>query len=254
MYDDALTQDERDDAHTLRCSCWCALCGKQSWWSCRHWCRYRASSPRKHNIPVIEFSLLVHFCTCSQTVCCDRQFFPVAIYCTLLHRENGSFGVLCLHFVPSTAPGNSHRPRRTMHWIRVVVQFLRQSAEPCAAPPTSPFMALLMDPRAVKAHARLSVPAPSLLFCEANQIADLPRFPQMTPLFQLRVPVDTFRDFGKEQATTVTTKQIRAKTGDRSWLLQGFLPTSWRIERRRILAVPSRRPGEAQRPPACPVP
>ena len=36
-------------------------------------------------------------CTCSQTVCCDRQFFPVAIYCTLLHRENGSFEVLCLH-------------------------------------------------------------------------------------------------------------------------------------------------------------
>ena len=53
--------------------------------------------PRKHNIPVIGFSLLVHFCTCSQTVCCDRQFFPVAIYCTLLHRENGSFEVLCLH-------------------------------------------------------------------------------------------------------------------------------------------------------------
>ena len=45
----------------------------------------------------IEFSLLVHFCTCSQTVCCDRQFFPVAIYCTLLHRENISFEVLCLH-------------------------------------------------------------------------------------------------------------------------------------------------------------
>ena len=36
---------------------------------------------------------------------------------------------------------------------RAVVQFLRQSAEPCAAPPTSPFTALLMD-RAVRAHAR----------------------------------------------------------------------------------------------------
>ena len=38
--------------------------------------------------------------------------------------------------------------------MSAVVQFLRQSAEPCAAPPTSPFMALLMDPRAVKAEAR----------------------------------------------------------------------------------------------------
>ena len=35
-----------------------------------------------------------------------------------------------------------------------MVQFLWQSAEPCAAPPTSPFMALMMEPRAVKAHAR----------------------------------------------------------------------------------------------------
>ena len=28
-----------------------------------------------------------------------------------------------------------------------VVQFLRQSAEPCAAPPTNPFTALPMEPR-----------------------------------------------------------------------------------------------------------
>ena len=39
--------------------------------------------------------------------------------------------------------------------MRAVVQFLRQSAEQCAAPPTNPFMALLMEPRAVKARARL---------------------------------------------------------------------------------------------------
>ena len=38
--------------------------------------------------------------------------------------------------------------------MRAVVQFLRQSAEPCGAPPTNPFMALLMDPRAVRAQAR----------------------------------------------------------------------------------------------------
>ena len=34
-----------------------------------------------------------------------------------------------------------------------VVQCLRHSAEPVAAPPTSPFMALLIDPLAVRAQA-----------------------------------------------------------------------------------------------------
>ena len=38
----------------------------------------------------------VHLCTCSQTVFRDRQFSSVANYCTLLHRENGSFEVLSL--------------------------------------------------------------------------------------------------------------------------------------------------------------
>ena len=41
---------------------------------------------------------VVHLCTCSQTVFCDRQFSSVANYCTLFHRENGSFEVLSLHF------------------------------------------------------------------------------------------------------------------------------------------------------------
>ena len=40
---------------------------------------------------------VVHFCTCSQTVFCDRHILSVANYCTLLHRENGSFEVLSLH-------------------------------------------------------------------------------------------------------------------------------------------------------------
>ena len=38
--------------------------------------------------------------------------------------------------------------------MRAVVRLLRQSAEPCAAPPISPFMALLIEPRAVKVQAR----------------------------------------------------------------------------------------------------
>ena len=40
-----------------------------------------------HSIPVIEFSLFIHFCTSSQTACCDRVFFHVAIYCTLASRK-----------------------------------------------------------------------------------------------------------------------------------------------------------------------
>ena len=39
--------------------------------------------------------------------------------------------------------------------MRAVFQFLRHSAEPFAAPPTSPLVALLMDPRGLsKAQAR----------------------------------------------------------------------------------------------------
>ena len=37
--------------------------------------------------------------TCCQAVCVDRHFFPVAILCTLLHRENTSFEVLYLRKV-----------------------------------------------------------------------------------------------------------------------------------------------------------
>ena len=50
-------------------------------------------------IPCVEFfpsGFLVQLCTCSQTVFCDRQFRLKPNCCTLLHRENGSFEVLCL--------------------------------------------------------------------------------------------------------------------------------------------------------------
>ena len=83
--------------------------------------------------------------------------------------------------------------------MRAVLQFLRQSAEPCAAPPTSPFMALLMDPRAVKAQARFPR-------CSSGCVCTLLAVLRSGPLLQLRVPVGTFRDFGKEQATTESTE------------------------------------------------
>ena len=45
----------------------------------------------------VQSSFPSGFCTCCQTVFCDRQFSSVANCCTLLHRENGSFEVLSLH-------------------------------------------------------------------------------------------------------------------------------------------------------------
>ena len=47
---------------------------------------------------------------CCQAVCCDRQFFPVAICCTFLHRENMSFEVLCSHFVARMRTVNCSPP------------------------------------------------------------------------------------------------------------------------------------------------
>ena len=44
---------------------------------------------------------------------------------------------------------------------------------------------------------------------QANQSIDLSRFPQLKPLLQLGVPVDTFRDFSKEQATTEATEHCQ---------------------------------------------
>ena len=97
--DDTLTQDEQDQAHSsVRVDMHCvevSLGGQVVIGVGRVIVqRHHASIT---NYWILTFVLSVQLCTCSQTVCCDRQFFPVAIYCTLLHRENGSFEVLCLH-------------------------------------------------------------------------------------------------------------------------------------------------------------
>ena len=62
---------------------------------------------------------VVHFCTCSHTVFCDRQLLSVANYCTLLHRENGSFEVLSLQ------PGEVHDVLGVLGDDRVVPIVLR---------------------------------------------------------------------------------------------------------------------------------
>ena len=97
--------------------------------------------------------------------------------------------------------------------------------------------------RLVSRAVRLAVSAPSLLFCAAVQNSAAPRpwrsdqlmcyhFPQLKPLLQLQVPVDTFWDFGKEQATTVAA-QHGPRLVTSSWLLRDFLPKPWRTERPR---------------------
>ena len=71
-----------------------------------------------------------------------------ALVCIALHtrRFRSALSTLHAHGMSSKAP--------ELRGMRAVVHFLRQSAEPCTAPPTNPFMALLKEPRAVKAHAR----------------------------------------------------------------------------------------------------
>ena len=89
------TQEE-----TEQCALTLRQCGSQWKWSCCHWCTHRAMSPRIHGqcpllVPTSTRNLFP-VPTCSQAVWDDRHFYPVAILCTLLHRENTSLEVLYL--------------------------------------------------------------------------------------------------------------------------------------------------------------
>ena len=57
--------------------------------------------------------------------------------------------------------------------------------------------------------SRCSAGRPRILLTQdlANQSIDLSRFPQLKPLFQLGVSVDTFRVFSEEQAASVAAEQ-----------------------------------------------
>ena len=87
----------------------------------------------------------------------------------LTHRASRQF--VSGRFGAVRTGGMSSQPE--LRGMRAVVQFLRQSAEPRAAPPTSPFMALVMDPRAVKAQARFPR-CSSVCGCAAVQSSDDP--------------------------------------------------------------------------------
>ena len=64
---------------------------------------------------------VLHFCTCSQTVFCDRQFLSVANYCTLLHRENGSLEVLSLQLMTPSRVSELQITSRLQTWRQVFV-------------------------------------------------------------------------------------------------------------------------------------
>ena len=113
-------------------------------------------------------------------------------------------------------------PMLELRAMRAALQFLRQSAEPCGATDQSLhgfadgssscqgtgslpalFVCLWLHPSCCSAKR----PRALLTQDFGDQIADLPRFPQVKSLSQLGVPVDTFRDFSKEQATTEAAEQ-----------------------------------------------
>ena len=135
-HDDTNLTDKENCA--LTCQCSCALCWRcsGSWWSRCHWCRARFTTHTQYQV-LISFLLyfVVHFCPCSQTVFCDRQFLPVAIYCTLLHHENGSFEVLSLHLLiveqlQNPILSSTHVSRKCLEEVEVTRIFSRYMTSP----------------------------------------------------------------------------------------------------------------------------
>ena len=121
----SVTKTEQDKlencAHIhFTCQCSCALCRRcsGSWWSRCHWCRARfhhadaislmvtlslvscSVPPRKRNSKcrVLSFWILRStFALVVRLYSVWSSISSVANYCTLFHRENGSFEVLSLH-------------------------------------------------------------------------------------------------------------------------------------------------------------
>ena len=104
------------------------------------------------------------------------------------------------------------------------------------------FICLLLHP-SFRSSKRTRVLLPRYL---GDQVTDLPRFPQVESLFQLGVPVDTFRDFSKEQATTVAAQQSPGLVTSHG-SFEAFCPS-------RGMRECHRGGGEALRVAACPAP
>ena len=84
-------------------TCWgsravCGRCSGSGWSRC-HW-----SHARFHRADVIQstdffLDFVVHLCTCSQTVFCDRQFSSVANYCTFASRTRVIWGLVFTRWI-----------------------------------------------------------------------------------------------------------------------------------------------------------
>ena len=80
------------------CCHWCSRHAVPRNHRCCHWRPRHALSPCNHNPLSCIFHFLSQFSSCCQTFN-SSSLFPVAILCTLLHRENTSFEVWYLQFL-----------------------------------------------------------------------------------------------------------------------------------------------------------
>ena len=151
---------------------------------------------------------------------CGSDAIPVLLRpCSLIALRTALY--LLPPLPPSPSSSLPQAPRAASQSSALVgVQFFRQSAEPSAAPPTSPFMALLMHPLAVKAQARLSALFISLRLHDSFSATERPDccWPNTLPIsslishvsqscsrkFQFRVSVRAFWHFSQQQAATTT--------------------------------------------------
>ena len=73
-------------------------CGSLWKWSCCHWRPRHAVLPRNHvHSTILNCTLLFPILNLLSGCINSSSLFPVAILCTLLHRENTSFEVWYLH-------------------------------------------------------------------------------------------------------------------------------------------------------------
>ena len=184
----------------------------------------RISRPRnrRHLCPAPAKEMMVSRCSSSSPV------GHGALMSVILTCGSDSIPVLlraALYFPPLQATRAASATSALVGWvpepelrgIRAVVQFFRQSAELCAAPPTSPFIALLMDPLAVKAQARFphcsSVSDCTIRFllrsgpeCGWSNITDLARLPKLKSKFQFRVSVRASWHLRQQQAAAISAQ------------------------------------------------
>ena len=136
-----------------------------------------------------------------------------------------------------------------------------RAAVPCAAPPTKPFMALLIEPRSVKADTRF--PRCSCPLCLSCCSAQRPELLLTRPIRALIFPIPTAEAAvsarcskqhllgSQPRASCICRGKETPRTGDCSWLLGDSPPKPSHTERPHIAGEPSPRPGGAPRTAVC---